>query len=98
VQGKKRAFKRRSPQHNKPTHPNNEVPLQDAQLQGVVSVASIHNYKPKQEVPPKDAKLQGVIKDEKQDPIKEPPWASAQLQSKLVNHPQELNKIACEIT
>jgi hypothetical protein len=52
------------------------VPPQDAQLQGVVSMASTHNYKPKQEVPPKDAQLQG----------------------ELVNHPQELNKIACEIT
>jgi hypothetical protein len=40
VQGKKRLLKKRSPQHNKPTNPNNEVPPQDAQLQGVVSMAS----------------------------------------------------------
>ena len=40
VQGKERSFKRRLPQHNKPTHPNNEVPPQDAQLQGVVLMAS----------------------------------------------------------
>jgi hypothetical protein len=47
-----------------------------------------HNYKPKQEVPPQAAQLQGVIKDEKQDPIKEPPRArDAQL---LVNYPQLL--------
>jgi hypothetical protein len=76
VQGKERSFKRRLPQHNKSTHPNNEVPPQDAQLQGVVSMASTHQHKPKQEVLPKDA----------------------QLQRELVNHPQELNENACEIT
>jgi hypothetical protein len=32
-------LKKISPQHNKPTNPNNEVPPQDAQLQGVVSMA-----------------------------------------------------------
>jgi hypothetical protein len=37
---RKDVFKTRSSQHNKPTHPNNEVPPQDAQLQGVVSMAS----------------------------------------------------------
>jgi hypothetical protein len=44
-------------------NPNNEVPPQDAQLQGVVFNGIQHNYKPKQEVPPQDAQLQGVIKD-----------------------------------
>ena len=61
MQGKERVLKRRSPQHNKPTHPNSEMPPQDAQLQGVVSMASTHNYNPKQEVSPKDAQLQGEL-------------------------------------
>jgi len=45
VQGKERLLKKRSPQHNKPTNPNNEVPPQDAQLQGVEQMAPKHNSK-----------------------------------------------------
>jgi hypothetical protein len=62
VQGKERLLKKRSPQHNKPTNPNSEVPPQDAQLQGVVSMAStIHNNQTQTvKLPPQDAQLQGV--------------------------------------
>ena len=67
MQGKERVFKRRLPQHNKPTHPNNELPPQDAQLEGVVSMASTHQHKPKQEVLPNDAQLQRELVNHPQE-------------------------------
>jgi hypothetical protein len=77
---RKNCFKKRSPQHNKPTNPNSKVPPQDAQLQGVVSMASIHNNQTQTvKFPPQDAQLQGVKQSYMQDQIKGPPRASAQL-------------------
>jgi heme-binding NEAT domain protein len=117
VQGKKRLLKKRSPQHNKPTNPNNEVPPQDAQLQGVVSMAStqiqtqtvkclhkMRNFKGliKDKCKIQQKSLQGQVRNFKWTKIKQVKASKgkrdAQLLSKLVNHPQMLNKIACKVT
>jgi hypothetical protein len=87
VQGKEKLLKKRSPQHNKPTNPNSEVPPQDAQLQGVISMAPIYNNQTQtMKLPPQDAQLQGVkpmVQYITQKQIKvtkrKPPRESAQL-------------------
>jgi hypothetical protein len=106
VQGKERLLKKRSPQHKKPTNPNTEVPPQDAQLQGVVSMASIYNNQTQiVKLPPQDAQLQGAkpmvqYTTQKQRKVtkRKPPKGKCATSNELANHPQELNKIACNVT
>jgi hypothetical protein len=68
-------------------NPNNEVPPQDAQLQGVVSLAPKHNNQTQtMKLPPQDAQLEGVkpmiqytTSNQMKTLKRKPPRASVQL-------------------